>query len=632
MVSPRDSGENKLAGNVGSPPGEGLARAGGTLGGSSSSVNFWLDGGVLACTCPGCGGPMAIRLWLRLADCFRCLTSVELTEEQVLEAERVLAQSRQSRPRPVPPPVVPPPPSNAAPAQEAKTSYRPSGSFHHQPRPWRIFGHYPSWLISAIFHGLLLLIFGLMSAPGTRPLGITITTTMSPEDEVGEELIWEEDPLIAMELPQVEPAAAEIGAEETLAGTLEVPIPPATLPPATSPVGAGPATEVPEVLPPAMQPGGMLSGRDPTFRRTLAIQRGGSDETEAAVARGLAWLARHQNANGSWSLDRFHLAPKATANAEDGLGSVYSDTAGTALALLPFLGAGQTHEKGEYREVVKAGLRWLIYTQKPDGDLRGPGSGRMYAHGMAAIVLCEAFAMTGDPDLRGPAQRAVDFIVRAQHPEGGWRYDPGQAGDNSVVGWQLMALQSARMHYLLHVPEDTLHLASRFLDSTQADYAGATYGYMPGFQASPAMTAEALLGRLYLGWPPNDRRVRAGVQWLLSEHLPSINAPNFYYWYYGTQVMHHVGGNAFRKWNYVMKPILLELQEKTGRNAGSWPPVGTWAQMGGRIFTTSLAICILEVYYRHMPLNRSEAIEIGQLLQKNGAGTAQPSPPQSEGR
>lgn len=595
-----------------------------------ASQPFWLEGGVLACACPGCGGPMSVRLWLRLADCFRCHTSVQLTEEQIVLAERLL---RSTRAQPATHPRVGQKAPQGLKAPEAVPPFPPAPAkwtgFRFERRPWRLLWHIPSWLISAVFHAILLLIFGLLIVPGTGPPQITITTTISPEDERGEELIWEEVPLLVYELPQVDPAALEMIGPEELAGSVELPVPAAEPPPATVPEGTGPASEAPEVLPPAMRPGGMLAGRDPTLRRALALARGGSEETEAAVARGLAWLARHQNANGSWSLDKFHLAPKATAQATDGLGSVMSDTAGTALALLPFLGAGQTHKQGEYREVVQKGLRWLIYTQKEDGDLRGVGGGRMYAHGMAAIVLCEAYAMTGDERLRGPAQRAIDFIVRAQHSGGGWRYDPGQPGDTSIVGWQLMALQSARLHYLLHVPEDTLQLASQFLDTVQADYSGATYGYLPGSPASAAMTAEALLCRLYLGWPPTDRRIRTGVQWLLTHHLPSLNNPNYYYWYYGTQVMHHVGGNSFRKWNYAMKAVLLELQEKVGRNAGSWPPVGAWGSQGGRIYSTSLAICILEVYYRHMPLNRSEAIEIGQKIR--GAAASPPAPAEPPG-
>ncbi len=70
----------------------------------------------------------------------------------------------------------------------------------------------------------------------------------------------------------------------------------------------------------------------------------------------------------------------------------------------------------------------------------------MYAQGIATLALCEAYAMTGDDTLRPFAQKAVDFIVYAQNPNtGGWRYFPGQPGDTTVLGWQLMALRSARM-------------------------------------------------------------------------------------------------------------------------------------------------------------------------------------------
>ena len=89
----------------------------------------------------------------------------------------------------------------------------------------------------------------------------------------------------------------------------------------------------------------------------------------------------------------------------------------------------------------------------------------MYAHGQAAIVLIEAYAMTGDEKLHEPAQRAIRFIEHAQHERGGWRYQPGQPGDTSVFGWQLMALQSARASGSnLQIDEATLKLANYYLD------------------------------------------------------------------------------------------------------------------------------------------------------------------------
>ena len=142
-----------------------------------------------------------------------------------------------------------------------------------------------------------------------------------------------------------------------------------------------------------------------------------------------------------------------------------SDSAATSLCLLPFLGAGQTHQVGIYQDTVAQGLRWLIQHQGSDGDLRidSAGNAGMYAHGQGAIVLCEAYALTHDEQIRDAAQRAIDFIVDAQHPAGGWRYQPGDRGDTSVFGWQLMALHSARAAGL-DVPMETLELASIYFE------------------------------------------------------------------------------------------------------------------------------------------------------------------------
>ena len=229
----------------------------------------------------------------------------------------------------------------------------------------------------------------------------------------------------------------------------------------------------------------------------------------------------------------------------------------------------------------------------------------MYGHGLCAITLCEAYAMTQDPKLQRPAQRALDYIVFAQDPYGGgWRYEVKQPGDTSVVGWQLMALKSGHMASL-HVPASTINLVSKFLDSVQTNK-GATYGYTSP-DTLPGTTAVGLLSRMYLGWKQNNPALAQGVD-VLSELGPSKE--DMYFNYYATQVMRHYEGKAWKKWNPVMRDWLIKNQSEIGHEFGSWHIDGPHSDYGGRLYNTSMATMILEVYYRHLPLYQKKASDI----------------------
>jgi hypothetical protein len=286
------------------------------------------------------------------------------------------------------------------------------------------------------------------------------------------------------------------------------------------------------------------------------------------------------------------------------------------MGLLPFLGQGHTHKSGKYKSVVDRGLYFLTRSMRysgNNGSLHERG-GQMYGHGLASIALCEAYGLTHDPALKTPAQAAINYIVMAQDPSGGgWRYTPRQPGDTSVVGWQLMALKSGHMAYL-KIPEETVAGANRFLDEVQDEY-GARYGYTgPGGGA--ATSAIGLLCRLYLGWKPSHDAMQRGVGYL--ERMgPSIGngnhgagRNNFYYNYYATQVMHHVGGYPWDGWNAVMRDYLVKNQSHKGHEAGSWYFDGNdhGGPQGGRLYFTALSAMILEVYYRHMPLYRQQSV------------------------
>jgi hypothetical protein len=346
--------------------------------------------------------------------------------------------------------------------------------------------------------------------------------------------------------------------------------------------------------------GGGYEGRTAVARDRLAAARGGSLASERAVEQGLVWLAAHQRDDGGWSFD---LRGSKCAGQCSHAGSHQSTTAATALALLAYLGAGQTHRAGEHQAVVDRGLAYLISRIVPSSRGADLQEGTMYAQGLATVALCEAYALTSDPQLREPAQQAIDFIANVQHPLGGWRYFPGQPGDTTVLGWQLMALQSGRLAGL-QIPEQTLPRAQEFLDRVQGNE-GATYGYQAsGDAATPS--AVGLLGRMYHGWQRNDDRLRRGVDRLVARG-PDLQ--DLYFTYYATQVLHHYDGPQWQTWNHQLRDRLVAQQAQQGHAAGSWHTPDYHTVAGGRLCDTALAIMILEVYYRHMPLYGYRSID-----------------------
>lgn len=218
------------------------------------------------------------------------------------------------------------------------------------------------------------------------------------------------------------------------------------------------------------------------------------------------------------------------------------------------------------------------------------------------IAVCEIYGMTKSSMFRAPAQKAVDYAVKIQSPEGGWRYLPGVDSDTSVTGWFVMGLQSALMAGL-DVPSLTFHRVDKFLDTVALD-GGSLYRYQPIRQGySLAMTAEGLLCRQYLGWKQDDPRLLRGAQLLLDNGIDWNETRDVYYWYYATQVLHHLEGDYWEQWNNVMREEMPKRQVQQGREAGSWDPDGDrWGAYGGRLYTTCLSTYMLEVYYRHLAI------------------------------
>jgi hypothetical protein len=354
-------------------------------------------------------------------------------------------------------------------------------------------------------------------------------------------------------------------------------------------------------------------------RLQAAAARGGSELTERAVSEGLSWLARAQSFDGRWDADRHEAGIERSIDGRDrrGAGS-RSDHGVTGLALLAFLGAGNTHRAGVHADTVSRGITFLIERQAANGSLAGDAEffATLYCHGMATIALAETVAMTGDEALREPLRRAISYTLSMQNRStGGWRYAAGDTGDTSQLGWQVMALRSSRLAGV-GGGEQAEARAWRFLDSVSSGQFGGIAAYRPGERPSYAMTAEACLCRMLLGMDPDDPAAAEAMEFL-AQSPPDASQPDAYSWYYATLASFHVGGLQWERWNSRMQAAVLGLQrQEAGPHRGSWDPDPVWGGHGGRVYSTSLSVMTLEVYYRYLPMHT----QAGHRLATAGAG------------
>jgi hypothetical protein len=156
------------------------------------------------------------------------------------------------------------------------------------------------------------------------------------------------------------------------------------------------------------------------------------------------------------------------------------------------------------------------------------------------------------------------------------------------------------------VPSQTFILANKFLDSVQSEK-GAAYGYRSTNKGNTT-TAVGLLCRMYLGWHRQHPALLGGAEFL--EKL-GPSQTDLYYDYYATQVMYHLGGSRWDRWNKKMRDFLINTQATQGHEYGSWWFDDYHSIPGGRLYTTSLAILTLEVYYRYLPLYSTRAVDEG---------------------
>jgi hypothetical protein len=337
-------------------------------------------------------------------------------------------------------------------------------------------------------------------------------------------------------------------------------------------------------------------------------------EQSQAVDRGLAWLAAHQADDGSWVAKIGYKLNTDYKYTDDARGHVGV----TALACMAFLAGGHLPGRGQYGNVVERGLDFVLNCVQEDGYITHAGS-RMYSHAFATLFLAEVCGMTDRPDVKSKLQLAVDFIVHSQNAEGGWRYEPyAVESDMSIVVCQVLALRAAR-NIGIRVPKTVIDKAARYVVDSAVTEESLSRGFGPaiaykneigsfhyqkqdGSRSSFPLTAAGVTALHGVGIY-SDTAIDEGVRYLRS-NLRSFNRTygyqknyHYFFWYghyYGVQAMYTAGSDAWESYFSEVRDELLRGQDASG----FWPN-----ETGpGRAFGTAMAVLILEIPYRYLPI------------------------------
>ncbi len=331
-----------------------------------------------------------------------------------------------------------------------------------------------------------------------------------------------------------------------------------------------------------------------------------------AVEHGLAWLAENQNGDGSWT---GKIGYKLNNDYE------YIKVSGhvgvTSLACMAFLAGGYLPGRGHYGDVVERGLDFVLASAKEDGYVTQSGT-RMYSHAFATLFLAEIYGMTHREDVRHKLQKAVDIIVRCQNDEGGWRYEPfTPESDMSIVVCQVLALRAAR-NIGIRVPKSTVdraaqyvvdsaitreEVSSRFRRQMFPDEVGA-FHYQKGSssRSSFPLTAAGVTALHGVGIY-SDEAIQDGLRYLM-RNLDPFNElygirenGHYFFWYghyYGVQAMYTAGSSQWQTYFDKVRETLLSMQEPSGSFPNRTGP--------GDAFGTAMAVLILEIPYRFLPI------------------------------
>lgn len=326
---------------------------------------------------------------------------------------------------------------------------------------------------------------------------------------------------------------------------------------------------------------GLASLRAARGRESQATPALITQQTKDAIRRGIAFLTKGQNDDGSF-----------------GGGPMGRNVAVCSLCGLALLSTGHLPGRGMYGSHLKRAQAYVLSCAQPSGFLHLPEAtshGPMYEHGFATLFLAEAYGLSNNSELRERLVLAVKLIVEKQNQEGGWRYWPERNdADLSVTICQVMALRAAR-NAGIYVPNETIERCVEYV--RQCQNADGGFNYMlgqPGQSRFPRSAAGVVA--LYSAGIYKGDEIERGLNYLL-QYQPGKNRGNaeeyyFYGHYYAIQAMWHAGGEYWSNWYPAIQEQLIGRQREDGM----------WFDQVSPAYGTAMACLILQTPVSCLPI------------------------------
>lgn len=343
-----------------------------------------------------------------------------------------------------------------------------------------------------------------------------------------------------------------------------------------------------------------------------------ANEAQAAINRGLDWLAARQNEDGSWSDGNF-----------------------PALTALPLWAFSMSDHPGKAEITAKAAKSIMRHVQSDGGIYRKiPGKGGGLSNYNTALCMVALHSLN-NPEYTPAVLKARKFVAASQHfgddlYEGGMGYDRETGRNYTDLSDSVIAYESMRLTQgaedLRDKSEARVDLdwaaAVRFLERVQntaatgAENSGG-FAYRPDeskagtttnkegvvvFRSYGSMTYAGMLSLIYADVSKNDPRIQSAFDWAVKhwtlEENPGMGDQGLYYFYniltkalaaYGRETIPAKGESQIAWRDAIVKKLvsLQKVDSKTGQ--GFWINQNNRYWEANDVLVTAYTLLALEV-------------------------------------